>query len=158
MQQKYVNLFHDIKNELLELLSDIPKDFSIEHVGGSSIPGVITKGDLDICIIIEKDLGVICDRLKETCPVHHPELWASEFAIFHFNKNNIDIDVMLVLKNSQYDTFVAFRDILKTNPQLLLEYNNLKKNILHSDKQLQRDVKAIFFRKVLQSNGYWLYE
>lgn len=158
MEQKYIELFQNIKKELFELLSEIPGGFSIEHIGASSIPGALTKGDLDVCIITEKDLEIICNHLKETYPVHHPELWTSEFAIFHFEKNNISIDIMLVLKNSQYDTFVAFRDILKNNPELVLEYNNLKKDILYSDKQTQRNIKIPFFRKVLQTNGYWIYE
>lgn len=159
MEEKYVDLFHIVKNELIGLINYVQGNFSVEHVGGSSIKGAITKGDLDICIITEKtNFQDITNSLKSKTTVHHLELWTNNFAIFHTNKDNIEIDIVVVVKDSPYDTFVAFRNILLNNPELLQEYNTLKRTILNSDKQTQRDIKIPFIKKVLKNNGFGNYE
>ncbi|WP_158304357.1 GrpB family protein [Beijerinckia indica] len=45
-----------------QLLAKLPKDVDIEHIGATSIPGCLTKGDLDIVIRVQHAQFAEVDR------------------------------------------------------------------------------------------------
>jgi GrpB-like predicted nucleotidyltransferase (UPF0157 family) len=159
MQDKYVEVFNKIQQDLVEILKDFDVEYDIQHVGGSSIPGVITKGDIDICILTNTEsINLISSTLLQSILKHHPELWTDDFNLFHTEKYGYPTDIIVVVRGTTRDSFVLFRDTLRNDKKLVDEYNIIKKNILGTDKQTQRDAKIPFIKKVIQGHGYWLYE
>ncbi len=58
-------------------------DVEIEHVGSTSIPGALTKGDLDLLVRVDAaafDAAVVA--LRELYVVHQPENWTPTYASF----------------------------------------------------------------------------
>lgn len=114
------------------LLKSIFPEADIQHVGGTSIPGSVTKGDIDIQIRIEsnKFQEVVFIMKNKFLPINS-NIWNDEFAIFAkrtMNKGKIeDVDYMITVINSPYDDFYKVRDFLKLHPDLLNEYNEIKK-------------------------------
>ena len=137
------NLFQNWKRQIKEILPAV----QIEHIGASNIPGAKTKGDLDISIqTSEINFASDCEKMKQIAHVHHPELWAKDFAIFNTYDQSIKIDIMLVVKGSDYDTFTKTRDILISSPTLLAEYNFIKDKLTPRTPEYYQAKKAFFSR------------
>lgn len=137
------NLFLNWKRQIEEILSAV----QIEHIGGSSIQGAKTKGDLDISVqTSEINFASDCEKMKQIAHIHHPELWAKDFAIFNMCDQSVKIDIMLVVKGSDYDTFTKTRDILISNPTLLAEYNLIKDKLTPRTPEYHQAKKAFFSR------------
>ncbi len=159
IREQAKQLFAVYKSRIETLLSGKVVVMAIEHVGASAIPGAITKGDLDICILADKKyIPVIASIFEQVfTPKHKDWLWTEEFAVFHI-KDEMPVDIIVVVPNSVYDTFIAFRDILVSEPELLKEYNKLKIQILPLSPEEQRKPKELFYKKVLSGRGFLRYD
>jgi GrpB-like predicted nucleotidyltransferase (UPF0157 family) len=102
----------------------------IEHVGSTAVPGSLTKGDLDICVIVE---GAEFERasraLAERFEIHQPENWSASLASFTApSEDGIDVGVQLVPAGSPDELhFVGWRDRLRADPELRARYDELKR-------------------------------
>lgn len=139
-------LFYKIKDSILVY---IPKAH-IEHVGGTSIPGALTKGDLDISVSVEekdfKQAVEFCSKLFQ--PVYQDMLWNNNFAVFQDKSNPIKVDIMLVVRNSSYDSFVKTRDFISRNSEVLNEYNKIKEQYLEIPYEEYLKMKKGFFENI----------
>jgi GrpB-like predicted nucleotidyltransferase (UPF0157 family) len=106
----------------------------IEHVGSTAVPGSLTKGDLDICVIasgeqFERAIRVLADRFE----IHQPENWSATLASFTApSEEGIDVGVQLVPAGSPDERyFVGWRDRLRADPDLRARYDELKRR--HQD-------------------------
>lgn len=134
------------------------KALQIEHIGSTSIPGIDAKPIIDIMIAVEsltqapelvpvlESLGyehrahdTIPERLffvKESAPEHRTH---------HLN---------LAQKDSGFwKNQIAFRDYLRTHPQVAAEYVDLKKRLAEDyarTKQLDPEGKTEFVSRVLE--------
>jgi GrpB-like predicted nucleotidyltransferase (UPF0157 family) len=102
----------------------------IEHVGSTAVPGSLTKGDLDICAIVEDAEFERASRLlAERFRVHQPENWSETLASFTApSEGGIDVGVQLVPAGSPDERyFVGWRDRLRADPELRAGYDDLKR-------------------------------
>jgi GrpB-like predicted nucleotidyltransferase (UPF0157 family) len=102
----------------------------VEHVGSTAVPGSLTKGDLDICVIVEGEeferaSGVLADRFE----IHQPENWSATLASFTASsEDGIDVGVQLVPAGSADELhFTGWRDRLRADPELRARYDELKR-------------------------------
>jgi GrpB-like predicted nucleotidyltransferase (UPF0157 family) len=106
----------------------------IEHVGSTAVPGSLTKGDLDICVIVEGEEFERASRvLAERLEIHQPENWSPTLASFTApSEDGIDPGVQLVSAGSPDEhLFVGWRDRLRADPELRARYDALKRR--HQD-------------------------
>ena len=84
----------------------------VEHVGASSVPGLLTLGDLDIQIrITENEFKKVIAFLNTLYHSHYPELWTDQFAIFHQKDHPIiELSIMVTVIGSPDDEFSTWRD------------------------------------------------
>ncbi|MFZ2205385.1 MAG: GrpB family protein [Minisyncoccia bacterium] len=119
----------------------------IQHVGGTSISGSITKKELDIQIRVEpgKFEETILFFKKSSHKPHHKELWTETFFIMTGEINRIPIDYIITVINSKEDHYFKSRDYLRNNKEALNKYNNLK--LLYAGKPYNdyRKAKQKFF-------------
>ncbi len=138
-------LFDKEKVKLLELFPNA----DIQHVGSTSIPGSLTKGDLDINIRVSKlDFNTTVNSLKQTYEVNQPENWTKTFASFKDDNMEIPLGVQLTVKNSQYDDFYKLRDLLINDSVLLKEYNEMKLKFHDKNIDDYRKEKSEFFERL----------
>jgi GrpB-like predicted nucleotidyltransferase (UPF0157 family) len=103
----------------------------IEHVGSTAVPGSLTKGDLDICVIVGGEEFEQASRvLAERFEIHQPENWSPTLASFTApTKDGIDVGVQLVPAGSLDELhFVGWRDRLRADPELRARYDELKRS------------------------------
>lgn len=127
----------------------------IEHVGSSAVPGLLSKGDLDLCVLVPQDAhasavqslvqagyAIKPDTLRtpELCMLLPPEPCAAP---------GLDLAVQLVARGSRFEFFLHFRDALRADPALVARYNELKRAHEHADPARYREAKAHFVAEVL---------
>jgi GrpB-like predicted nucleotidyltransferase (UPF0157 family) len=101
----------------------------IEHIGSTAVPGSLTKGDLDICVIVAGEEFERASRvLAEHFTIHQPENWSPTLASFTApSEDGIDVGVQLVPAGSRDERdFVGWRDRLRADPALRARYDELK--------------------------------
>jgi len=115
-------IFNSEKKEIQKIL----KNADIQHVGSCSVPGAISKFDVDIQVRVEKEsFGEALTFLSKKYQEKRPEIWGDGFAAFN-TKKECSIDIVLTEIDSKYDDFYKVRDFLINNPEKLKEYNTLK--------------------------------
>ena len=116
-------VFEDLRVRLEELLPGA----RIEHVGATSVPGAVTKGDLDICVLVERDAFQGADRLLAE---HFARNVGSDqthsLSSFVVSSKPLPVGVQLVVSGGEGDLFVRWRDLLRRSPEVLKEYNQIK--------------------------------
>jgi GrpB-like predicted nucleotidyltransferase (UPF0157 family) len=130
IREQVGTLFARRRAELVELLPGA----RIEHIGSTAVPGSLTKGDLDICVIVEGEEFERASRsLAERFEIHQPENWSATLASFTApSEDGIDVGVQLVPAGSADERhFVGWRDRLRSDPELRARYDELKRR--HQD-------------------------
>jgi GrpB-like predicted nucleotidyltransferase (UPF0157 family) len=116
----------------------------IEHIGSTAVPGSLTKGDLDICVIVAPtEFGPASRALTERFEIHQPENWSPTLASFTApSEDGIDVGIQLVPADSPDEHhFVAWRDRLRTDPTLRTRYDALKRTHQSDDMATYRAAK-----------------
>ncbi|CAH6842362.1 conserved hypothetical protein [Vibrio chagasii] len=122
----------------------------VEHVGASSIPLALSKGDLDIFVGVElNELEDAAERLtllgfKEKLDT----LRTSELCMLESIYSD-DVALQVVANGSEFECFLAFRDKLRTNPTLVQQYNALKVHCEGWPQDEYREKKSAFIESVL---------
>ncbi len=139
-------LFEEQKLRLAPLLPGA----EIEHIGSTSIPGLLTKGDLDINIrVAREDFEQAIGVLQQFYEVNQPENWNESFASFKDDHSfPLDFGAQLTVIGSELDDFVNLRDKLKSDGELLAAYNAMKSKYQGSSMDEYREAKAEFFYKL----------
>lgn len=141
------SLISNLFDEQKRLISDLSPCATITHIGGSSIPGALTIGDLDIYVqLSKKDFNDTVNKLKNHYHVNHAEMWTDEFALFHWKDHpKIPMSIVVVVKDSKFDEHLLQTNLLRNNPDLLLEYNNLKRKFEGKPIAEYKKAKREFF-------------
>jgi GrpB-like predicted nucleotidyltransferase (UPF0157 family) len=122
----------------------------IEHVGSTAVPGSVTKGDLDICVIVEPAEFSEADALLAGCCTrNHGSIHTTSFAAFIADGSAIDVGIQLVAAGSEWDTFVLWRDLLRSDPALRHAYDELKRRYDGGPMDEYRAAKSAFIGEAL---------
>ena len=116
--------FEALRAELARLVPGA----EIEHIGATSIPGSITKGDLDICVRVEPVAfaaaeHALAGRFARNVGSDH----TASLASFVDETAAIPTGVQLVARGGREDFFATWRDLLAGSPRRLAAYNALKR-------------------------------
>lgn len=143
-------------NEFVQMWKgELPPSSVIEHVGATAVPGCLTKGDLDICIRVDRqDFAVAEAQLAQSLERNLGSVRSDEFSAFMDDKQHPPLGVQLVAKGSELDFFVRFRDRLRESASLLSTYNDLKRRFAGRDMEAYRHAKADFISRVVSRNSY----
>jgi GrpB-like predicted nucleotidyltransferase (UPF0157 family) len=132
-------------------LTALVPDARIEHLGSTAVPDSLTKGDLDICVIVATgDFDATTATLAGTYEIHQPENWTEEMASFIAPpEDGIEIGVELVVDEStEEDWFIGWRERLRSDPELRGRYDRLKQK--HASGSVE-DYRAAKERLILGS-------
>lgn len=154
--EKFANeikiVFSDIHRRVREILPEV----EILHVGGSSIPGALTKGDLDIQIrVLKKELGTAATLLELIFEPNNMELWNGDLAIFRDEQQYCwKVDILMTVIGTKEDDCFKFRDLLMIRPDLLEQYNAIKLKYeggVFRDYKEEKDVFYMKLKKIIES-------
>jgi len=124
----------------------------IEHVGSTSVPGAISKGDLDVFIGVEPE--VLEDSVKILKALNFREkietLRTKELCMLESVSENVAFQI--VANGSEFEFFIEFREKLRNSKELLNQYNQIKLKCSHLSEERYRNLKSEFIESVLQKS------
>ena len=123
----------------------------VEHIGGTSIPGALTKGDVDVLVTVAAaDFPVAVDALRKLYAVNQPENWTPAFASFKDDTSfPLAFGAQLVTDGAEPYAFLALRERLCCDPVALADYNAIKRAHEGRDDAAYREAKGGFIERLL---------
>lgn len=149
-QDKVNKIFKDLKSELSQHLGNV----RIIHIGASSIPGAISKGDLDVFVGVDKkDFKSSLVTIKNLGYVEKEgTLRTPQLCMLITDKYNHDVALQLVENGSEFEDFLKLKKLLSTKPSLLEEYNELKRSSSHLNEDEYRSKKSKWVESLMKIN------
>ena len=140
-------LFEAVSNSLTDTL---PPTADIRHVGATAVPGCLTKGDLDIVVrVTAEDFEAADAALALRYARNGGSFRSTDFSAFEDASNQPHLGIQLTTIDSPFDSFHLFAETLRQSPQLVDEYNALKRSHHGCHMSVYRAAKDAFIEKVL---------
>lgn len=154
------SLWKKMFNEEKETLNKIftQDNFSIEHVGSTSVKDLSAKPIVDIAIGIKnfKDFQKYEKKLEKTYTIKKNNE-KKEILLIKENKIETFFLIHVLEKNSErYKNMINFRNILNENHQILKEYEKLKQNLskkYQNDRTTYTKLKNDFIKNILKNTN-----
>ena len=130
----------------------------IEHIGSTSVPGLCAKPVLDILVGAQSLAAVTCRtaKLEEAGYLYRPEYEAEIPDRRYFVRpaaSQPRVHVHAVVQGGAlWLTHLAFRDALRSSPELSREYATLKRQLAaqyREDKAAYTEAKSPFIARVV---------
>ena len=141
-----------VYEKLKERLQSILPLAQVEHVGSSAVVGAISKGDLDIFVGVSKAQfeQSIMKIQSLGFQIKKDTLQTAALRMLESEDYPVDVAIQLVELGSEFESFLKFRDLLVSDPELLTQYNRLKKESEGLEPQAYREKKSKFIVKALR--------
>lgn len=140
-------LFERISSELRALL---PSSADIRHIGATAVAGCLTKGDLDIVVRVGADDFIVADAaLAARFARNLGSKRTASFSSFEDAETSPHLGVQLTVAGGEDDDFHLFVEALKRDPELVAQYNALKRQFDGQPMDVYRAAKGAFVTTVL---------
>ena len=124
--KKMLEKFHSEKRKLENIFHN--EEFTIEHVGSTSIKGLSAKPIVDIAIGVQSldDIKPHISKLSELYTIKE-NYDSNEILLIDENEKETNFLIHVMQINSvRYKNMITFRDILNSNHTILKQYEDLK--------------------------------
>lgn len=149
--QDYQPTAAKVFEDLRAILKPKFKRARIEHIGSSSVPGLISKGDLDIFLGVEpEEFGPSIVQLKNLgFKIKVDSFRNQEHCPFTWGGGPIPTTIQMAINGSEFEFFLTFRDFLRKNRSWVERYNDLKIQSVNLDEESYRKRKENFIHTIL---------
>lgn len=137
-------LFADVARRLRALVPDA----IIEHVGSTSLPDGLTKGDLDVQVrVVASAYDAACSALAA---IYEPNPGGFTEGGRSFKDDGADppLGVHVTIIDGPSDIQHRQRDLLRARPELRAEYDAIKRTFDGGDMTAYREAKDPFFARL----------
>lgn len=156
-QESWVKEFDKVKEEILSVTSLSPDN--IQHIGSTSIQGLMAKPVIDIAIGVDDYEDMDENFYKSLSGIGIYRLRVErddEIVLAKFKDNQFQVHthfIHLVDKNgAKWNELIKFRDYLRKNEDAKLEYMTLKKSLSSlyaEDRAKYTDSKEAFVKSII---------
>lgn len=150
LPQQYQAHAANVLAEVQTALAPVLPQARIEHVGASAIPGAISKGDLDVLLIVPP--GTLAQAVATLCTLGYQEkpdtLRTTQLCMLLSPRSDIDLALQVIEAGSRFEFFLHFRDALRADPALVEEYNRIKRVMAGAEEVQYRTAKGEFIETV----------
>ncbi len=125
-QEKWAVEFTQEAGDIKRILGDSVKD--IQHIGSTSIPGMIAKPIIDIGVLVQsiEDISYFTEKLETLGYSYKPDMSSVE-RIFLRKGNPVTYHLSIACPRHTFWTRnILFRDYIRNHPELIEEYRKLK--------------------------------
>lgn len=132
------------------LSCDLPPGADIRHIGATAVPGCLTKGDLDIVVRVPEQAFRETDKLLSTrFQRNNGSIRTDSFAAYEDASSDPHLGIQLTAIGGPHDFFHMFVEELSRSPELVREYNDLKRSFDGKGMAPYREAKDAFIERVL---------
>lgn len=147
--------YQEEKREIEEVMTD--KAIAIEHIGSTSVQGLGAKPIIDFMVGV-KDLKEVESFIEPLAEIGYEHVFHKEFPNRRFFRkgqwragtHHLHI---YVYRSEEWNNNILFRDYLKNHPEMLKQYNQLKKELAEKyphDRVAYTNAKHPFIIDVIQ--------
>lgn len=158
----WISKFNSIKDFILKVFGD--KALKIEHVGSTSIEGMLAKPLIDVLVVVEKLEEFQKEKVLMTENGYEWRFYRDPDALcfFRLNSDGEKLENIHICTKSSHKVrqFIMIRDYLRTHPEKTKEYSELKQRnikLYPNDYPAYRNAKAPFLQQ-LEKEAYQLEE
>ncbi len=135
---------------------------AIEHIGSTAIPGMSAKPIIDIMASVDSMtvadslLNILCDAGYDTSAEYNATIGNRRWLMRHKDGHRTHHLHLLEQHSKDWIDCLAFRDALRSNGNLALEYLQLKKRLLlqyPTDREAYTQSKSAFVRDVSDNSA-----
>jgi GrpB-like predicted nucleotidyltransferase (UPF0157 family) len=117
-----------VMSELETILRELLPACQVEHIGATSMPDGVTKGDVDLNIRVSPDdFAHAVEALRGPFPVAQPDNWTPTYASFSDPHRALPVGLQVTAIGSPDDFLVPLRDLMRTDAALRHEYDRRKR-------------------------------
>jgi GrpB-like predicted nucleotidyltransferase (UPF0157 family) len=132
------------------LAAMLPSSADIRHIGATAVPGCLTKGDLDIVVRVPAaDFERADATLASRYARNQGSIRTPTFSAFEDAGCDPHLGIQLAVIDSPSDFFHLFAEVLQSSPDLVDEYNALKRRHDGGHMAIYRAAKDAFVERVL---------
>jgi GrpB-like predicted nucleotidyltransferase (UPF0157 family)/ubiquinone/menaquinone biosynthesis C-methylase UbiE len=149
--------FTKLRDRIGESLRDLPH--SIDHVGGTAIPGAAAKPIIDIDVVLKSkaDTPKAIEALAKIGYRHLGDLGIAGREAFESPTDPVPHHLYVVaLGGREHTRHVKFRDYLRSHPEETKRYSALKKSLaqkFRNDREAYTESKTVFIEAILRQAG-----
>ncbi len=133
-----------------QLRVELPPEADIRHIGATAVPGCLTKGDLDIVVRVPSEHFASTDAvLAERYARNTGSIRSDSVSAFDDSSRTPHLGIQLASIGGPHDFFHLFVEALRASPELVTEYNALKRRFDGKDMASYRRAKDAFVERVL---------
>jgi GrpB-like predicted nucleotidyltransferase (UPF0157 family) len=151
----WLKQFEEEKVKLQEILAN--KVIAIEHIGSTAVEGLGAKPILDIAIGVN-DLNVVSEFIELLTPIGYEFVYHKNFPERRFfRKGQWGAGThhlhFYLFEGEDWNNQMLFRNYLRTHPDALKEYQQLKINLAKKfrfDRASYTENKAAYIQKVIR--------
>jgi len=149
-------IFENIKRFLLSV---IPLEVEVEHVGSTAIPGLAGKGIIDVLIITRQErVWEVVKLLESRGFRYNPEGGAPPERLFvsgpyRYKGKDLHIHLHITFGSKENQDMLLFRDYLRRHPEEAERYYELKRQWdreAGSDNDKYGELKTPYVNEVLE--------
>ena len=135
--------------ERRRILAAVP-EAQVIHTGASSLPTMLTRGDLDIHVRVPPEaFRAALAALREHYADYRPEMWTDDFAALVGDGGSLPVGVVLTAAGGEHDArFVTAWARLAAEPALVDELNALKTSHAQAGPDSYEEAKSAFFDRL----------
>jgi GrpB-like predicted nucleotidyltransferase (UPF0157 family)/N-acetylglutamate synthase-like GNAT family acetyltransferase len=146
----------DLASEIESVLAELGRDLrvvapgvEVEHIGATSMPDGITKGDVDVNLRVDHDrFDQVVVALSTRFDIAQPQNWTGTFASFSDTRHGFPLGIQVTVIGSDDDFLVDLRDRLRTDPDTRHEYDEIKRASAGAGRDAYCRAKDEFLRRV----------
>lgn len=154
-------MFLPIKKDIEESFGS--KALQIEHVGSTAMPGMSSKGVIDVCVVVETMIPFLEEKEQMTKLGYVCEdgYIGPDTIFIYKEKENLEkvINIHVIAKGDpEIDKFILERDYFLAHPERIEMYNKLKADLYKQfpdDYPAYRAGKAPFLKETLELAKAW---
>lgn len=124
--ENWTEKFETESEKIRSLLGETIKD--IQHIGSTSIPGMIAKPIIDIGVLVNSidDTSFFIEKMKPLGYVYKPDMSSVERMFFR-KGDPVEYHLSIACpRHTFWERQILFRDYLKKHSEFVDEYNHLK--------------------------------
>ena len=150
----WLKMFNEEKQILKDLLGEIA--ITIEHIGSTSIEGLSPKPIVDIAVGVKdlKDIEQVKPQLNSIYTIKYNI--DSEEILLIKEESEVTYFLIHIMKvdSRRYKSAIAFRDYIRSNPESLKQYEQLKIQLAKKysdDRKMYTQAKNNFIKEILEN-------
>ena len=149
--ERMFKLAERLYGAVAERLRRLLPQADIRHVGGTAIPGSLTKGDLDVVVRVQpNDFASAEELLAKEFARNTGSDRTDDFSAFVGESTVPELGIQLVAVGGSADTFHVWVQQLLDDPTLRRKYDELKRSFDGLAMEEYRTAKSAFIEKHVQ--------